>query len=98
MLSRLEVAVPFYSSFKALYFTHLYWATTILPQECHAYFSFQISDGLFFFSLLQSLFVTTLTGNAANEKCVVQTLLTLCFVGIIVSRVYRNANEKSRFE
>ena len=59
--------MPFYSSHKGLYFTHVYWVTTTLPQELHTYFTFQISTELFLFGLLQSLVTTTLIGLIASR-------------------------------
>jgi hypothetical protein len=62
LLHRLDVAVPVYKRFKGLYFTHLYWLTAVLPQEVHAFVTFQISDQLFLFSMLQSFVTATLMG------------------------------------
>lgn len=54
--------MPVYQRFKGLYFTHLYWLTAILPQEFQAFVTYQISDHLFLFSLLQSFVSVTLMG------------------------------------
>lgn len=54
--------MPVYQRFKTLYFTHLYWLTAILPQEFQSFITYQISDHLFLFSLLQSFVSVTLMG------------------------------------
>lgn len=79
--------MPLYSSFKGLYFAHVYWVATALPQELHTFCTFQVSLELFVFALLQSLLATTVMGLIASRVYATSSSSSSPFV-----------NNKSRFD